>query len=1313
MAGLTGLLNVAKNSLIAEQLALQTTGHNVSNVNTPGYCRQSVQLSARTPTPSEIGPIGNGVEATQITRAYDKFITTTLFNKTSTESGLDTRVSGMKMIEDQFNEVDNNGLSDLLNKFWSSWDDLANNSEGLSERTTLMQQASLLASGLKDRYNALVKLSHDVDLNIQTDIKDINQYAEQIANLNVQIVAEESTHHKANDLRDQRDELVRKMSKLANVHYFETQRGSYTVLIGQGSPLVEDDKSWKLEMANNQVNWVGNDGTLVPLSGDDISAGDLGAWMDIKSRVSPPDTTKLVSTQANTSGGAPINAATRWDKIDGVTVNGSFTISYSGTDEDGKPIEGTFTYTPAPSETNATVGDLLTSIENSFEDTSVVPPIQRVKAGITQDGRIYLQDLHPGDQPISFQIDGITGNETGLNLGKFDGSYPPNYLEQLNDIGKELIKAVNKQHSQGVGLDPLTEVTGTCRALNTDSPIGHRSSGLDFSSDVQDGSFQIWLYDKNGNVIDYDPSTPEVNDPLTIHVLKDHTSLEDIKNDINNAYFAGTSPPQPIGLRANIVNGKLVIQSDGTTDVAGFSFGKDTSGALMALGLNSFFTGHDAATIGINQEISNNQRLIAAAQVGKRGSNQATSSDAVSDANRPLGTKIESGSFSIWVYDKNNHKIDMDTSTSEIDPIKIDVDPNHTTVQDIIDSINNVDGLEADVEGGKLRIKVTNPDWQGISFGPDSSGVLKYLGIDSFKIDPVDGPEIVSRNAVTSPDIALNSPDSGLTNSGLVHSGSFKVLLYDPNGNLVSGFPQDVSVDSDPTLNEIANSIGSSTTGIPGVSAEITPDNRLALKVDPGYSLVLKSDSSGVLKALGLPQMTSDIQGSYKLDEVSAPVGNFVKDVNDGQFYIYSYDDKGRAIASDLIGSKVNTSSGSNITSSTLFSDIDGVTLTDNFHIHFSGAGPDGKDISGVFDGDPSTSTVGDFLTSVEDAYGGPGVVNAFISDSGKLCVTSVTGEPISFQIDDVTYDTSTDGGIDFGTVNAAPSLTGSKANTSAGAPITESTQWDDIDGASVTGSFQINYQGVDSKGNKITGTYDGTSTDTVSSFLQSVEDSFGGTGIVDARVDPTGKITLISQDGLPITFHIESITGAATGLDLGKFSGTYTVEVDSQHDGLANISSKIDSMYGLTSQVQDGHIQVTAQNRVANFVLAGDSSGLLKAVDLFTPKGGTIAPANNDNALAIRDISRQSIADLNGASINEAYQGLVGTVGINTRGFKLDYDAAKASLNQLQARRDSVSAVSIDEEMTNLIKFQHAYSAAARLIQAADEMFNTLINTK
>lgn len=1320
MSGLGSLLNVANNALLTQQINLQTTGHNVANVNSPGYSRQNVILSPRIPTPMEVGTIGNGVRAVEITRDFDRFITATLFSKSSVMSGLESRQLGMKLVEGVFNEVDENGLAELLNQFWASWDDLANNAEGGAERTTLLQRASLLVQGIRDGYQTLVKLSSDLNLNIEANIKDINQLADQIAELNVQVVSMEAGNHRANDLRDQRDQLVRQLSELTNVHYFETKRGSYTVLIGQGSPLVEGDRSWHLELRSGKVNWLGSAGQSVELTSADVPDGELGGWLDIKERITPRDTAILTGSRANTIAGDAIKPTARWGQIDGVTVNGDFTISFSGTDQDGLPIQQVFAYTapgtpPPPNESNATVADFLNAIELAFQDNSVIPPIERVEATISDDGRIVVTDLMPGDWPISLQIDEISGNVQNLDLGMFDGSYPLNYLEQLNRFGKELIKSANLQHSQGIGLIPFQKTSGVYQAHNTDRPIGYRSSGLDFSDQVQNGAFEIWLYDAEGNVVDFDSTTPEVNEPFLVHVLAHTSSLEDIRDAINSATFAGSGVP--LGLSAHIMDGRLVIQTDGSSSVAGFAFGQDTSGALLALGLNAFFVGHDGSTIGLNEALIEDQRLVAAAQVEPRGSNEATSTVALRDPDRPLGLSFQSGIFSIWVYDQNNLRVDMDETTpGQIDPIEITVDRARTSVQDILAAINDVNGLEAELDGERIRVRVTNSDWTGISFGPDSSGALAYLGVDAFEIEPIDGPQLVAREAVAGQSVALNSPASGLADYGTISPGSFNVLLYEPDGSLVAGFPRTVTVDADPTLNEIANQIGGLGGGIVGVEAQVLPDNRLVIRTTAGRSLILQNDTSGVLDALGLAQMGTDIRGIYQVDHTTDPLNDFEIGVSDRQFYVYAYDADGHVLASALTSSRVNTTGGAAIDAAnqatTQWKDIDGVTLSGAFHIHFSGVNQQGQAVSGTYDGDVGGPTVRDFITAIETAFGGETVVDAFMNDSGRLTLVSQNGLPISFQIDAVTYDIATDGGLDFGTVNAAPSLSGSKANTEGGAAITEGTQWQNIDGVGPIGAFQINFTGVDQQGAIVSGAYNGIPTDTMDGFLTSIEGVFSGASEVQATIDASGRLALISQDGLPISFRIESITGA-TGLDFGAVGGLFTIGIDAEHDGLADVAHKFDDMPGLSTRVANGRLEIQAEEEVATFVLAGDTTGFLKAVDLFTPRGGNFAPANNLNALALRDLSRLAVEGLGDVSLNEAYQGLVGTVGIHSRGFQLDYEFSRTTVNELQARRDEVSGVSLDEEMTKLIAFQHSYTAAAKLIKAADELLMSLLQMK
>ncbi len=1359
MSGLSGVLNVAKVALITHQLNLQTTGHNVANVNTQGYSRQNVTLSAATPTPSAIGPIGNGVTANEITRDYDRFITTTLMGKTSTMSGLETRQSGMKLIEGALNEVDENGLNELLSQFWNAWDDLANNSEGIAERTTLLQKSSLLVQGLRDRYNSLLKLSQDIDLNIETAITDVNQLADQIAELNVQIVSMESSDHAANDLRDKRDELLKSLCKLTDVNYFETNRGTYTILIGQGNPLVDADKSWHLELRGDKINWLGSNGQPVELTTDDIGNGQLGGFMDIKDRIAPKDPSVLTSSQVNTSSGLAIKASTRWDAIDGVNVTGNFTIQFSGTDQDGMPVSSTFQYTypgspPPPTEANATVQDFLDAIEEAFRDNSVVPPLDRVSAEVTEDGRIEIKDLISGDQSISFQIDKIEGNVYGLNLGKFDGSYPLNYLEKLNLLGQELIKKVNNQHAQGAGLVPIQETTGTNYVPNLDEPIGRRSSGLKFASEVQNGQFEIWLYDSDGNVIDADPSTSDVNDPLVIRIQAEHTTLYDIRDAINNATLPVTG--SSAGLRARILEGKLVIQVSGQTSTSGFSFGKDTSGVLMALGLNSFFTGYDASTIGINSKLMEDERLVAAAQVEPQGTGEATCSATLQDENRPLGIQLDSGTITIWAYDQNYQLVDADSEQTGTNPYVINVDPATMSLQDVIDAFNDIDGLEAEIEDQKVRIRITNDEWKGISFGPDSTGVLQYIGIDHLDTASITAGatyEMVSRNAVTDPSKALNTSDSGLSGYGSVTSGSFNLYVYDSSGDPVnlgaSSFPPSatITVDSTPTLGEIVSAINSLAGSV--VNASINGDGRLIISSSTGNRVMLGNDTSGVLDALGLPQISSDIQGLYSVDRVSESLDHFELGITDGHFYVYNFDDQDNYLSEVARFSESNqdTTTSAPITASTLWDDISGVTNEDatgtpgEFTIYYSGTKQDGTSFSAEYTGNsatppPANTDIASFLTAIENTFKSSSSdptspVDAVIDENGRLELISKDGRPISFRIDAINGDIA---GLDFGVPNVAPAqISSTNFTTASGSPPTyadQTTLWTNVlelpHGGSgnpdFSAQFTINFTGITQDGISFNASYVGNSgaNNDIDSFLTAIESAFGtdasGNNRVEATIDDSGRISVISNDGRPISFDIDSIDQGTTSYYdywFGPYDGLYTVKVDADHDSLADISRRIDSMQNLTSSAENGKITIQSEGNSARFVLGGDTSSLLSVTDFYTPAGGLMSPANNLNALALRDLNRITVEELDDATLNEAYQDLVGTVGIHSRGFKLDYEFSKKTVDELQARRDEVSGVSLDEEMANLVKFQHAYSAAAKLIKIADDMFRTLLESK
>ncbi|MEW6326815.1 MAG: flagellar hook-associated protein FlgK [Thermodesulfobacteriota bacterium] len=287
MSGVNAILSIAKTALLTQQMAIEVTSHNVANVNTPGYSRQQLSMEANNPTPVRVGQIGTGVQAQSIIRYYDKFMTMKVDQKTSTMTGFEAKKSNMKIIETLFNETTEEGLSKLLGQFWAAWHDLGNNPAGEAERATLVEGAGLLVDQFQSLYSDLMRLSADMDINLDAGIEDINSLTGRIADLNVEIVSAGEGGEAANDLRDKRNYLVQQLAELMDINYFEISSGAYTIMSSSGHILVESDQSWDLELSSGQVNWVSSTGARVEMTSSDVQGGKLGGWLAVKQDIIP------------------------------------------------------------------------------------------------------------------------------------------------------------------------------------------------------------------------------------------------------------------------------------------------------------------------------------------------------------------------------------------------------------------------------------------------------------------------------------------------------------------------------------------------------------------------------------------------------------------------------------------------------------------------------------------------------------------------------------------------------------------------------------------------------------------------------------------------------------------------------------------------------------------------------------------------------------------------------------------------------------------------------------------------------------------
>ena len=234
---MSSLLNIGARALLANQLALQTAGNNVANVNTAGYSRQSVLLQSVAGQFTGAGYYGNGVEAATVLRNHSDFLTRQSMLTGSVSAADGKRLDMLKQLEDLFpGGADGLGaaIGDMLNAF----SDVASAPSDLSARTTVLARADELASRFKATASRLSTMQQGVQTELRTTADSINSLATRIARANQQIASEQGSGHSANDLQDQRDELLKQLGALVKTTNIPADDGSVTVFLAGSQPLV-------------------------------------------------------------------------------------------------------------------------------------------------------------------------------------------------------------------------------------------------------------------------------------------------------------------------------------------------------------------------------------------------------------------------------------------------------------------------------------------------------------------------------------------------------------------------------------------------------------------------------------------------------------------------------------------------------------------------------------------------------------------------------------------------------------------------------------------------------------------------------------------------------------------------------------------------------------------------------------------------------------------------------------------------------------------------------------------------------------------
>jgi len=455
------LINIGLTGLKAHQSALNTTGNNITNANTPGYSRQQVDFSSATSQATAAGFQGKGVTIEDIRRINDEFINTQLRSDTTLHGEQAALLSNLNELDDLLGS-ESTGLNQALNNFFGAMQSAAEDPSNLALRQQVISQAEALNNRFQSIDSQLQSRENTVDQKLSADISEINSLASGIAELNRAIAAApgRAQGKEANDLLDKRDESLRKLSELVQVSTTNNSDGTVDVQIGKGQELVSGVNAGQLRLTGStdqagRREVVMTRGSSEKVITDEITGGSLGGNLRFRDGVLEPT--------INSIGRIAIGVAEQVNKAHetGITLDGDMGgLFFNDINAEGKTARR---ITPSPDnaqpddrQARITITDSSKLTTNSFSLEFTGPSDRDFTVRDSITGERVESGRLPAELPAKITMDGFDIN---LDSGSFQSGdsfqIRPTYAG-ATDLG------VNIKRPEDLALGyPIRAVTGT------------------------------------------------------------------------------------------------------------------------------------------------------------------------------------------------------------------------------------------------------------------------------------------------------------------------------------------------------------------------------------------------------------------------------------------------------------------------------------------------------------------------------------------------------------------------------------------------------------------------------------------------------------------------------------------------------------------------------------------------------------------------------------------------------------------------------------------------------------------------------------
>jgi flagellar hook-associated protein 1 FlgK len=304
------LLNIGLSGLSANKTSLAVTGHNITNVNTPGFSRQDTVQATRVPQFSGAGYIGSGTTLVDIRRTYSEFLSTQVRSSTALSSDVEAYKSQIEQL-DSLLAGSTTGITPSLQRFFSSVQTAAEDPANIPARQLVLSEAEGLAKRFNTVYDRISQQNEFINKQMLAVSDQVNRLAGSIARYNDSIAIAAANGQQPNDLLDAREEAVRQLSTFIGVTVVAQDDSSLNLFVGSGQPLVVGSSASRLEAVPGQgdptrfeVNFVsgGSRQGITSL----ITGGEMGGLIRYRSETLDPTLNSLgrlalaVSDQVNT-----------------------------------------------------------------------------------------------------------------------------------------------------------------------------------------------------------------------------------------------------------------------------------------------------------------------------------------------------------------------------------------------------------------------------------------------------------------------------------------------------------------------------------------------------------------------------------------------------------------------------------------------------------------------------------------------------------------------------------------------------------------------------------------------------------------------------------------------------------------------------------------------------------------------------------------------------------------------------------------------------------------------------------------------------